>query len=363
MIRRVTTKGELKLFIHFVEKLYNDDPYMVYPIFSVLTKELTKEVLKDKTYTALLAYRDNEIVGRIMYTIDESKKQGKEICYFQYFDCINDLAVAKELFDYMEMDMKKKNIDYLEGAFAPYDPDNRRGVLIKGFDSSPIIFTTYNYEYYQTLLEGVGCYKAIDTLLLNAEVGEKSQKRLNIFSKYFERSHDVRVDALDFKRLNEDLKDIKIILDAATTEIVYQDAPTMELIENVAKQMRIFINPEFVRIARENETNKPVGFCFVLPDYNQVFKKTRGKLRPIKFLIERRKITKARGMMQYIVPEYQNTGLIAHMYQTLFNVFKRDGYTHFEGGTMMEDNPKPINAFKKFGGEIIKVYRLYGKDF
>ena len=51
------------------------------------------------------------------------------------------------------------------------------------------------------------------------------------------------------------------------------------------------------------------------------------------------------------------------MYKTLFDVFERDGYTHFEGGTMMEDNPKPINAFKKFGGEIIKVYRLFGKDF
>ena len=126
--------------------------------------------------------------------------------------------------------------------------------------------------------------------------------------------------------------------------------------------MKLFINPDFVRIARENETNKPVGFCFVLPDFNQIFKKTKGRLRPIKMLLEKKHITKARGMMQYIVPEYQNTGLIAHIYQTLFDVFVEQGYTHFEGGTMMEDNPKPINAFKKFGGEIIKVYRIYGRE-
>ena len=67
-------------------------------------------------------------------------------------------------------------------------------------------------------------------------------------------------------------------------------------------------------------------------------------------------------MMQYIVPEYQNTGLIGHIFNALFDVFEEEGITHFEGGTMMEDNHKPINAFKKFGGEIIKVYRLYGKE-
>ena len=74
------------------------------------------------------------------------------------------------------------------------------------------------------------------------------------------------------------------------------------------------------------------------------------------------KITKARGTMQYIVPEYQNTGLIAHIFNSLFDEFTKQGITDFEAGTMMENNPKPINAFKKFGGEIIKTYRIYGKE-
>ena len=143
---------------------------------------------------------------------------------------------------------------------------------------------------------------------------------------------------------------------------MYQDAPTRELIESVLKQMKLFINPDFVRIARETKTNKPIGFCFVLPDFNQVFKKTKGKLRPVKILLDKRNITKARGMMQYIVPEYQGTGLITCIFESLFQEFEKAGYTHFEAGTMMEDNPKPINIFKKFGGEIIKVYRIYGKE-
>ncbi|AIO18868.1 hypothetical protein KQ51_00989 [Candidatus Izimaplasma bacterium HR1] len=363
MITKVENKKQLKQFIHYIKDLYKNDPHMVYPIFSVLTKELTKEVLETKKYTAILSLQDGEIKGRLLYTIDESKKKDMDIGYFSYFDCVNDEKIANELFDYCLKDLKSQNINYLEGTFTPYDPDNRRGVLIKGFDSDPIIFTTYNYEYYGELLEKVGLTKAIDTVLLNAEVGDASRKRLNTFSKFFNRSHDVRVDSLDYKNFDRDIDDVHEILIKATTDIVYQDAPSIDLIRDVAKQMKLFINPDFVRIARENKTNKPVGFCFVLPDFNQIFKKTKGHIRPIRMLLGKKKITRARGMMQYIVPEYQNTGLIAHIYQTLFNVFVEQGYTHFEGGTMMEDNPKPINAFKKFGGEIIKIYRIYGREF
>jgi hypothetical protein len=361
MIKVVETKKDVKTFIHFVKDLYQDNQHMIYPIFYILKKELNHQILEED-YTALLCYQDDKLVGRIMYTVDESKKQGKEIGYFSYYDAYDDISITKELFEYMEQDLAAKGIDYVEGTFAPYDPDNRRGVLVKGFDSDPVIFTSYNYAYYQTHLEAIGCYKAIDTVLLNAEPNEKARKRLNTVSKFFSRSHDVRVDALDMKHLTRDLKDIKQVLDEATNEIIYQDAPSMDLIEETAKSLKSFINPGLIRIARVNETNRPIGFCFVLPDYNQVFKKTKGKLRLFTILREKKRISKARGMMQYIVPDFQNTGLIGHMFKVIFDELISQNISSFEAGTMMEDNPKPINAFKKFGGEIIKIYRLYGKD-
>jgi len=362
MIKVVSTKRDLKLFIHYVEVLYKEDPYVVYPLFFALKKELTLEVLKEQNYTALLCYKDDQIVGRIMYTTDESKKQGKEIGYFSFFDCINDYEVAEELCTYMADDLKKQGIDYIEGSFAPYDPDTRRGILVEGFDSSPVIFTSYNYAYYPVLLEQCGYTKAIDTVLLNADVTEQSKKRLNTIARFFKRSNDVRIDALDFNELDRDLADVHKILLEATNEIIYQDAPSIELVENAARQLKAFINPNLIRIARENKTNRPIGFCLVLPDYNQVFKKTKGRLKLVTFLREKKRITKARGMMQYIIPEYQNSGLIGYLFQVIFEEFEKIGIHEFEAGTMMEDNPKPINAFKKFGGEIIKIYRLYGKE-
>lgn len=362
MIRVVKDKKDVKDFIYFIEELYKNHQNYVYPIFNALKKEFKKIVLEDKTYNAILSIDEGVIKGRLLFTYDYSKKQGKQICYFSFFDSIDDINIVKELFEYMELDMKENNVDYSEGTFAPYDADTRRGVLISGFDIDPTIFTSYNYEYYGKLLEEYGYSKAIDTVSLNADVNEKSKKRLNTISKYFSRSHDVRVDSLTWKNLDKDMEDVHEILSLATNEVVYQDAPSIEVIAKTAKQLKLFINPKLIKIARENETNKPIGFCLVLPDFNQVFKKTKGRIKPIQILINKRKITKARGTLQYIVPEYQNTGLIAHIFNSLYDEFKAVGITDFEAGTMMENNPKPINAFKKFGGEIIKVYRIYGKE-
>ncbi len=362
MIRKVTTTKDLHQFIYFIKDLYQDEEHYVFPIFRALKKELKELVLNGNEYTALLSLKDNVVQGRLLFTYDHNKKRNETICYYSFFDTVNDYAVVKELFDYMENDMKQHKVVYSEGTYAPYDPDTRRGVLVSGFDIDPTIFTAYNYQYYGKLLEEYGFKKAIDTVSLNADVSAKSKKRLNTISKYFSRSNDVRVDPIDWKEIDRDMLDIYEVLKTATNEIVYQDAPSIEIIAETAKSMKAFINPNLIRIARENGTNKPIGFCLVLPDFNQIFKKTKGKIRPIKMMLLKKKITKARGTMQYIIPEYQNSGLIGHIFKVIFEELEKLGITDFEAGTMMENNPKPINAFKKFGGKIIKIYRLYGKE-
>ncbi|MCF7926958.1 MAG: hypothetical protein K9L74_05235 [Candidatus Izimaplasma sp.] len=362
MITQVTNKTELKEFVYFIKDLYKNDPNYVFPIFFFQLRELKQEILDDKRYQAILMKQEGEVVGRLLFTYDYSKKQDKEICYFSFFDTINDLNVVQSLFQYVYNDMKDNNINYIEGTFSPHDPDTRRGILVEGFDLDPVIFTSYNYPYYSELLEKEGFKKAIDTVLLNALVNKESKKKLNTFSKFFRRNHSVQVDSLNWKQLDKDLEDVEEILADATNEIIYQDAPDINLIRETAKKMKPFIDQDLIKIAREKPSGKPVGFCLVLPDFNQVLKQTNGHFRPFKMFLAKRHITKARGTMQYITNNYQNTGLIGHMFNEIYDEFIEKGITEFEAGTMMENNPKPINAFKKFGGSIIKTFRLYGKD-
>lgn len=362
LIQVVDNTKLLDEFIMFVKTLYQGHPRYVFPIFRSIKKELRHEVLTTKKYTAILCVIEGSIRGRLMYTIDYSKSKQRNIGFYSFFDLYDDELVAHELIDFMEKDLLDKGIDYSEGTYAPYDPDTRRGILIMGFDKDPTFMTSYNYEYYGRLLEACGYEKAYDTVSLKADICEKTQKSLQTIETYFEKRYQVAIDPISFRHINRDIDDIFKILHVATTEINYQNAPSREMIEQVAVNLRFFINPNLIIIAREKASGDPVGFCLVLPDFNQIFKKTQGKIKLFPFLFSKRYITRTRGIMQYVVPKYQNSGLIGVMFKKVYDQFESLNITEFEAGTILEENLKSMATFYRFGGEITKTYRIFGKD-
>jgi hypothetical protein len=363
MIKEVHTKRELKRFIYYVKDLYKDNPHYIYPLFYILYKELVKEVLSEGNYTAIISVdKEDRIQGRLLYRFEKNIKEDLVTSYFSYFDAINSNEVTDELFSYMEAAMKKNNIKHSEGSFTPYDPDNRRGVLVNSFDQDPVIFTSYNMSYIPGLLEKYGYVKKTDTFSIVPHTTEDSINRLKTLGNYFERKNNIDVDYIDFKNIDKEIEDIHKILMEADNEHIYQEAPSIELIRSVADSLRVFLDKRIIIIARERTTGRPLGFCFCLLDFNQIFKKLKGKVRPLRMLMLKKKITKVRGMMQYVVPDYQGTGLIGYMYKKIYDEFEIMGITEFEAGTMMEGNDKPLASFNKLGGNISKTYRIYRKD-
>lgn len=363
MIKKIQNKKDLKRFIYYVKDLYKDDQHYIYPLFSILYKELKQEVLIKQAYTAILSLDENEkIQGRLLYQMSYNPKLEKQVCYWSYFDAINSNKVTEELFAYMEHDMKEHNVYYSEGSFTPYDPDNRRGILVQGFESDPVIFTSYNKSYIPKLLETYGYTKSRDTYSIKPEDSEDGAKRLEKFSTFFERKYKIDVDYVDFKHIDSEIADIHKILTAADHEIIYQEAPSIDLIKSVAVNMRMFLDRRIIMIAREHDTRKPIGFFFCLLDFNQVFKKLKGKVRPIRMLLGKRSITKVRGMMQYVIPQYQKTGLLGYIYKKIYDEFMKMGITEFEAGTIMESNETALTTFSMFNGKMANIYRIYGKE-
>ena len=361
MIIKVSNKKQLNKFIFLVKDLYKDNQHFVCPIFSALKKELNHEVLKTNNYTALLCYQNSTLCGRIMYTTDVSKHKGKTVGYFSFFDCIDNIDVAKELFEYMENDLKGK-VGYIEGTFSPYDPDTRRGILVKGFDQPHTMLTSYNYEYYNTLLEGCGYQKAFDTYSVKCPLDTNQLSRLERIANISHNRYRIKIDNLNKKNIEQDILDVHKIFEEATTEINYQEAPSIDTIKGFLKSFSFFIEPSLIKIAREIETNEPVGFCLTLLDINQIFKKTKGKLNIFTFFKLKKKITQARGMLQYVIPKYQTKGVFAHLFYEGQKSLKKLGITYFEGGTILEENKASWLPLVNMGGEISKIYRIYGKE-
>lgn len=360
MVVHVQNKKQLFKFINYVKILYKDVPNYTFPIFWSLKKELIKYVLKQKKYYALLAVDENKnIVGRLLYTFSFDERRQERVCYFSYFDSINDTKVAKELFSYVKEKMKKEKVFILEGPYTPYDPDTRRGVLIEGFDFDQTIFQSYNYDYYDCLLLDAGFHKKIDTLALNAEISSKTMQKLERFSRIFYHSHNVEIKSVNFREIDQDINDVVQILKNATDEKNYQTAPTKKMIIQVFKSMKLFLNAEYIKIARDAKTKEPLGFCLVMLDYNRVFNKTKGKIKWFKLLKAKKSIDKALGKLQYVIPKYQKTGLIAAIFFEVYKEILKNNITQFEAGTILEDNERSYSMFYHFDGKILKRFRIY----
>ncbi len=361
MIVKVDNAEKLNKFVYFVRDLYSDDKNFACPIFFSLKKELEREVLVKKRSEAVLCVRDSRVVGRILFGEGDSKQRGERVGYFSYFDAIEDFSVAEELFSYMENAFRGK-VNYLEGTFSPFDPDTRRGVLVEGFDQPHTIFTSYNFPYYGEFLEKLGFTKAYDTYTVRIDLTEDNYKLASRLAELCPLRSAVEISPLDLKRIDKEVDDVHRIFEEATFELNYQAAPSKALIKSTFNNMKAFIEPSLVKIAREKSTGRPIGFCLVLKDYNEILSKTKGRIDPFAFIFGKNKIRRVRGMLQYVVPEYQGKGVISLLYKDLYDSMNKLGINYFEGGTIMEKNVASWKIMVKFGGRISKVYRIYGKE-
>ena len=359
MILKVQDVKTLKEFIYFPKTLYANSKEFCHPIYSSLIKELKHEVLKTNNYTALLYKENGKILARIMYTVTFNNKLNKNVCYFSFFDAVNDINAVKQLFSYLENDVKEKT-NYIEGTFSPYDPDTRRGVLIKGYDEPHTLFTSYNYSYYGKLLEALNYTKAYDTFTIKVKPTAEIYSKIERIAKLSQKKYGVEVKSFSYKNLKKDLSDVHKIMSEATTELNYQEAPSFALIYKSFKSLRFFINPKLVKIARIN--GEPVGFSFTILDYNEVLSKTNGKINLFTFFKNKNKITRCRGMLQYVIPKYQMKGTLAQLINETYSDMNKLGITYFEGGTILEENTSSYMPYVNLGGEISKIYRIYKKE-
>ena len=359
-------KKLIKKFVDFPDKLYaGDDNYVPY-MKGDLTKTLKKLLLQDKSYDALLLVEGKETLARILLTVDRNKQLNTEKCgFFSMFECVDDQEACNLLLDESIKILKERGAEYISGTYYPYDQDNRRGILVEGFDDAPLIFTSYNKRYYPTLLTNYGLVKQTDALQYAIDLDTTDYQRYKRVSEFSQERFDYRVDTVDWNNIDRDIDDVHTVMLAATNEIIYQDAPTVEALQNIVKGWKSYLNKDYVLIARSNKTNEPLGVMMALPDYFQVFKKMRGRmdLRGLcAFVTERKKIKSARAMLQYVIPQYQNLGVTVSLFVKLLEGVFNSGVTRLEAGTVMENNAQSNDAIKSVGGKLARVYRIYYKE-
>lgn len=353
------------------------NPLWVPPLLDDVRRTLDPKkspFLKHAELQCFIAYEAGRPVGRITAHIDyEFDKQWPSepgVAFFGFFECKDDPAAARALFDAAEAWARKKGRTSIRGPFSP-DSKGEVGVLIDGFDTPPRIGTTYNAPYLPKLIEGAGYSKAKDLYgwwyVANSAIDPLTKK----LADKTRGLPNVRVRTMDLKYLHREIDIVRDVYNEAWNENWSFVPFTTEEIEIIASEYKNFLDPEIALVAEVD--GNPAAICFAIPDLNEVVRDFDGEImrRPLNLakLLWRLKFARpkaARLILLGVKSQYRASrkygALVAVLYEEVARRGSKRGYLGGELGWTLEDNDMINRGIERMGAKRYKTFRVYSKQ-
>lgn len=363
-IVNVTSRSDLLDFIKLPYALYKSDTNYIPPLIIEQKRRFSKKnpfYLHSKV-NLYIAKKDGKTLGRIASIINHNhnKYHNDNTGFFGFFECINDIRVADNLFSQVKKDLSAEGIDTLIGPMN-FSTNEECGFLIEGYDEPPMIMMPYNFAYYHDILETLGFEKAKDLLAFIYTLQQRLPEKVYRVAAICEKK-GVKVRYINKKSFYKDLKDFQDIYNEAWANNWGFVPITDEEIKFTSKELKPIANEELIAIAQFD--NKPVGFLGVIPDFNQVLRLMNGRLNPItiiKALYYSKRIHQGRLLLFGIKTKFRNKGIDALLYREVHKGLMRSNIKRIEFSWILEDNFDTINIAELFGGTLYKRYRIYTK--
>lgn len=351
------------------ETLYHGDPHFIMPLRHERMKFLdprNNKSLKHFEIKALLAFKENRLVGRITAHIDHAYNRyhgTDETGWFGFFECIDDRKTAHALFTESSNWLRSKGCTKMIGPMN-FSTNHQCGLLVENFERPPVIEMTYNPPYYEELLTSFGMGKAKDlfawTIDVSAGLEDEKVARIAKIADRVRQRNDVSIRHADLSKFDEEVETLFTSYNRSWQKNWGFVPVGEDEFTRIAADLKPILRKELILFVEINA--KPVGFSVTLPDINQVLPKN-GRLFPfawVKILTHMKKIDFARLMVLGVEPEYRKRGLETLLFIETMLATKRLGMRGGEIGWTLEDNDLVNNAIRNMNGKLDRKYRLFG---
>ena len=354
----------LRKFIDLPYSLYAKDPLYVPLLKREVLEHLTSKnpFFQHAEVKYFVAEDGGRTVGRIASIINQRHREfhNEEVGFFGFFETLNDPAVSGLLLEAAEHALKLKGIKTMRGPMN-FSTNEECGLLIDGFDTSPMLMTPYNPPYYSDLMEKCGLRKIKDLYAYIYDVQETPPEKVIRVAAIAER-RGISVRPIVKKKFHEEMLAFKEIYNSAWEKNWGFMPLTDDELYYLGERLKQIVVPELTLIAEDQ--GKPVGFMGMVPDFNSVLRHMQGRLTPLsimKALYYSRKISGLRLLLLGIKREYRNKGVEALLIREVFKGIKKGGYTRVEFSWVLEDNIPIQRIIEMAEGRLYKKYRIYEK--
>ncbi|WP_309889967.1 N-acetyltransferase [Archangium sp.] len=366
----VRSSADRTAFIRFPYAIYQGDPNWV-PHLEMERRDFMNPkkhpFFEFGEVDFFLARREGQVVGRIAAVNNPRYNEfhGTNVGFFGLFECVNDVGVARALFDTAGGLLRAKGFTSVIGPMS-YSTNGEVGTLIEGFSTPPAIMTTYNPSWYPALIEACGFTKAKDLYAWELSSSTPPPEKVARIAEKIRQREGVTVRPVDMKQFDSEVARVKAMYNAAWEKNWGFVPMTEHEFDHLARDLKQMVRPELALVAEVK--GQPVGFALTVPDANEAIKAANGRLTtfglPIglaKLLLASRRIRRLRLILLGTVEGYRRRGLDAILYLDTLNKARELGYEGGEISWTLEDNHLVNRAIESMGGQKSKTYRVYEK--
>ncbi len=275
-LEEVTSRRATREFLDLPKRLYRDEPHWICPLDQDIENRFhpeTNELLRDgEAIRWIVVDERGRVVGRIaaFYNrelVAASEYQPTGGCGF--FESIDDQRVADMLFDAARDWLKERGLEAMDGPVNFGDRDQWWGLLVKGFEFTPLYANPYNFEYYVRLFENYGFRNYFNQHTYLRELKEglfpenvyERVRRLKEEPRY-------RFEHMDKKRIDQYAEDFRTVYNQAWAGFSGVKPITREHARALLAKMRPIIDEKLMYFAYWDDA--PIGFFLMVPDLNGV---------------------------------------------------------------------------------------------
>lgn len=365
----VNDKTGVALFHQVAKELYRDDPNYVAPL------KMEIENLFDPKKNGILGHgvairmvlcgEKGELLGRIAAFVDlkKAKKNNPVAGGVGLFMCIEDQDAANVMFDAAKEWLAENSCEAMDGNINFGENFLNWGVLVDGFVKQGYGMP-YNKPYYGKLFENYGFQDYFQQYSYHVDLTKPFPERMVKFAHYLETRPGYSFAPFSRKNQAKFISDFVTVLNKTWENYMEDYTPIVDSdIKTVFDSSKAILVDDFIWFAYKD--GEPIGFSVAFPDVNQILTHFNGSLnfwQGLKFLYlkKRKTITRNRVLLAGVIPEYQNSGVIAAMFlQFVRAMQKRPEYTEMELSWVGDYNPRMRKIYEQIGGVHAKTHITY----
>jgi hypothetical protein len=312
----------------------------------------------------ITAHRDGAPVGRIVAHVHGASNAlyQERRASFGFFDCIDDLEVARALLDAAEAFAKQRRAERLVGNFN-LTAMQQMGVLTDGFDATPYSDMHYNPPHIPRLLAACGFAPEFPVSTFELDLRRFDPASL-LTSSVVARLDDPtlrweELRARDFARVLEDVRAAlndgfqhnPMFVPLAREEMYFQ-----------AKDLSHVLDPRITALV--HDAHGPAGVVLCIPDLNPMLRAMRSRLSlmaPWHLLRHRFGRRRAVIILYSVAQRRQGQGLNGAMLHRVTSALKRHGYATLGITWIADVNGASLRQVERLGARRLHRLHLFAK--